>query len=61
MKQPFSSEKPWGALAEPEKEAAVILGYTEIVWDNLSGYESQPATLGKLWRTLTVCGECRYA
>ena len=61
QKQPFSSDKAWGALTEQEKEAAVLLGYTEIIWDNLSGYETQPASLGKLWSMLTICGECRCA
>ena len=61
MKQPFSSEKPWGALAEPEKEAAVILGYTEIVWDDKSGIEREPVSALKYWSELTVCGECRCA
>ena len=55
-KQPFSSDKTWGALAEQEKEAAVILGYTEIIWDNKSGSELQPASVDKHWIDLTFCG-----
>ena len=57
--QPFSSDKTWGALTEQEKEAAVILGYTETIWDNKSGSELQPASVDKHWIDLTICGECR--
>ena len=60
-KQPFSSDKTWGALTEQEKEAAVILGYTEVVWDNKSGSESQPVSALKYWSELTICGECGCA
>ena len=59
--QPSSSDKTWGALTEQEKEAAVILGYTEITWDNNSGSEPQPASADKHWNRLTVCGKCRHA
>ena len=61
MKQPFSSDKTWGALAEQEKEAAVILGYTETAWDDHSGYERQPVSALKYWSELTICGECGCA
>ena len=58
--QPSSSRKAWAALTEQEKEAAVVLGYTEIIWNNDSGSESQPASANKHWIELTVCGErCR--
>ena len=34
-------------------EAAKVLGYTQLSWDNKSGKEKQPATAKKYWDGLT--------
>ena len=35
-----------------EQEAAKILGYTQVSWDNLSGREQQPSCMEKDWDEL---------
>ena len=36
-----------------EKAAAVVLGFTQVSWDNLSGKEQQPSSSSKSWAALT--------
>ena len=36
-----------------EQKAAVVLGYTEVSWDNLSGKEPQPTSFETYWAALT--------
>ena len=36
-----------------EQKAAIVLGFTEVTWDNWSGSEPQPATLDIPWENLT--------
>ena len=36
-----------------EQQAAVLLGYTQVSWDNASGKEAQPASASKKWTDLT--------
>ena len=37
-----------------EQQAAVLLGYTPMSWDNASGNEAQPASASKKWTDLTT-------
>ena len=34
MKQPASSEKSWMEMTDEEKDALVVLGYSEYTWDS---------------------------
>ena len=36
-----------------EQNAARVLGYNQVMWDNLSGNETQPASFDKYWAELT--------
>ena len=36
-----------------EEEAAKVLGYTQLSWDNISGEEKQPLSMDKYWDELT--------
>ena len=36
-----------------EQDAARVLGFTSVTWDNLSGSEQQPTTIEKSWVDLT--------
>ena len=36
------------------QQAAVLLGYTQVSWDNASGKEAQPASASKKWGDLTA-------
>ena len=36
-----------------EQKAAAALGYTQLIWDNVSGKEKQPASVDKRWAKLT--------
>ena len=33
------------------------MGFTEIIWDNLSGLVQQPAVANKQWSELTTCAD----
>ena len=37
-----------------QQQAAKLLGYTQISWDNASGKEAQPASVSKKWTDLTA-------
>ena len=37
-----------------EQQAAVLLGYTQVSWDNASGKEAQPASASTKWTALTA-------
>ena len=37
-----------------EQAAAVVLGYTQASWDNLSGEEKQPWSASKAWHELST-------
>ena len=37
-----------------EQAAVVVLGYTQVSWDNLSGQEPQPWSWDKFWNELSV-------
>ena len=37
-----------------QQQAAVVLGYTQVSWDNASGKEAQPASASKKWANLTT-------
>ena len=37
-----------------QQQAAASLGYTQVLWDNDSGSEVQPASASKTWAQLTV-------
>ena len=37
-----------------QQQAAVVLGYTQVSWDNASGKEVQPASASKTWTGLTA-------
>ena len=37
-----------------QQEAAALLGYTQVSWDNASGKEVQPETASKKWTDLTT-------
>ena len=37
-----------------EQQAAVLLGYTQVSWDNASGKEAQPASASTKWTDLTT-------
>ena len=41
------------AACDSERAGAVVLGYTEASWENLSGQERQPWSYGKPWIRLT--------
>ena len=36
-----------------QQQAALLLGYTQVSWDNKSGNEAQPASASKKWTDLT--------
>ena len=36
-----------------EQAAAAVLGYTRVIWDNMSGKEKQPASAKKHWDKLS--------
>ena len=57
VKQPAAENKYFLALTHKERQYAVALGYSEKTWDNLSGDEKQPATDGKTWAELSICGK----
>ena len=38
---------------EAEQEGAIVLGYTEVSWDDLSGKTRQPWIASKSWRAFT--------
>ena len=37
-----------------QKQAAILLGYTQVSWDNTSGKEAQPTSASKKWTDLTT-------
>ena len=37
-----------------QQQAAVLLGYTHVSWDNASGKEAQPASASTKWADLTT-------
>ena len=37
-----------------QQQAAALLGYTQVSWDNESGSEAQPASASKKWAELTT-------
>ena len=37
-----------------EQAAAVVLGFTQVSWDDLSGQEPQPWSMRKFWAQLTA-------
>ena len=37
-----------------QRQAAILLGYTQVSWDNASGKEAQPASASKKWTDLTT-------
>ena len=37
-----------------QQQAAASLGYTQVVWDNTSGSEAQPASASKKWTDLST-------
>ena len=37
-----------------KKQAAILLGYSKVSWDNASGKEAQPASSSKKWTDLTT-------
>ena len=41
------------AACNSEQDAAAVLGYTQVIWDNESGKEKQPASAKKYWAQLT--------
>ena len=53
-KQPASAKKYWAKLTDAEKAAAMVLGYTERIWDK-GGKKDQPASADKYWAELTSC------
>ena len=41
------------SACKDEQAAATALGYTQVLWDNASGKEKQPASADKAWAELT--------
>ena len=50
-------KKFWAELSVNEKAAAVLLGYTQVSWDDDSDSEPQPASDTKRWAALTTCAD----
>ena len=61
---PFTNDGPHAHLCLPtravtstqlsQQQAAVLLGYTQVSWDNASGREVQPGSASKQWTDLTT-------
>ena len=45
---------PHASGCESEQDAARMLGFTQVTWDDYTGEERQPASLKKFWHMLTA-------